>query len=100
ARRVRDPTLRRRWSTPRRHPPDSTYAGGTRMRFVQSGGWRRGWVRSPDPALLRVVEAENQALVARQSAHAECDSAWSGERTPPPTTGPARLASQTPDSRE
>src|SRR5215831_13707460 len=48
-----------------------------------------GGVRSPDPYLLRVGEAEDLALVAGQSGHVDRDSAWSGERTPPPTTGPA-----------
>ena len=31
-------------------------------------------VRSPDPYLLRVVEAKNQSLVAGKSGGAECDS--------------------------
>src|SRR5215470_5502510 len=64
----------------------------TSARGTGAGPGGGGGVRSPDPYLLRVGEAEDQTLVAGQSAHADCDSAWSGERTPPPTTGPARLA--------
>src|SRR5499425_3165183 len=64
----------------------------TSARGTGAGPGGGGGVRSPDPYLLRVGEAEDQPLVAGQSAHADCDSAWSGERTPPPTTGPARLA--------
>src|SRR5262245_13545428 len=64
----------------------------SRVRTFDRAGGVGGGVRSPDPYLLRVVEAENCNLVAPQSAPAEGGSAWSGERTPPPTSGPARLA--------
>src|SRR5215469_13310741 len=51
-----------------------------------------GGLRSPDPYLLRVGEAEDRALVAGQSGHADRNSAWSGERTPPRRQAPPRLA--------
>src|SRR5215510_1158341 len=74
-------------------PPRSPRPGLVHeIRTCDRAGGVGGGVRSPDPYLLRVVEEENLNLVAGQSAPAECDSAWSGERTPPPTTGPARLA--------
>src|SRR6266545_2690509 len=51
-----------------------------------------GGVPFPDPYLLgRFSEAPNQNLVAGSSGHAECDSAWSGKGTPPPSSPPATL---------
>src|SRR5215470_35491 len=47
-------------------------------------GGSGGGARAPDPYLLRVIEARSYGLVARQSGGAECDSAWSGARAPPP----------------
>src|SRR6516225_9460009 len=46
---------------------------------------RRSWgeAASPDPYLLRVDEAQDLSLVARESGRAERDSAWSGEAASP-----------------
>src|SRR5215475_3993612 len=78
-------------------PPRSPRPGLVHeIRTCDRAGGVGGGVRSPDPYLLRVVEAANLNLVAGQRALAECDSAWSEERAPPPTTGPARLALREP----
>src|SRR5262245_38763376 len=77
-------------------PPRSPRPGLVHeIRTCDRAGGVGGGVRSPDPYLLRVVEEENLNLVAGQSAPAEGDSDWCRPRTPPPTTGPARLAPRT-----
>src|SRR5215813_9246458 len=52
--------------------------------IASEAGGSGGGARAPDPYLLRAIEAWDYGLVARWSGGAECDSAWSGERAPPP----------------
>src|SRR5215468_11759244 len=54
---------------------------------------RGGRAVAVDPYLLRAHEAPNQVLVARKSAHAERDSAWStaAARPPPPLAADQEL---------
>src|SRR5215469_7661120 len=67
----------------RKHNASSRYGRREAREKARGGGGRAAAV---DPYLLRAHEAPNQALVARESAQADRDSAWStaAARPPPP----------------
>src|SRR5262250_1554880 len=64
--------------------PTGIRCAGQEARGKARGGG--GHAAAVDPYLLRAHEAPNQVLVARKSAQAERDSAWStaAARPPPP----------------